>query len=675
MIKALQFVVSSLTLWLILALEGVVGAQERHALIIGNQTYSFSPLDNPISDARAIASVLGQAGFTVDVVEDADLASFAVAIHRLRAEIEPGDTALFYYAGHGVQFGQANYLLPIDVQVGDPGALPAQSIAAADVLRIMTEARPGITIMILDACRENPFPEFQDSFADGLATLEPSTTEGLIAFATAPGGVAVDGDGANSPFTSALVSTLVLPGLEIFDVFREVRARVRRATNALQIPTVNASLEQRFYFRPKSSVSLPPTTAGMPTLASVLWREISDSKDPSDFAAYLRLFPGGEHRQEAARLRGDLLATGARPRPITFGSQNTLGVPNGIGSLITACDQVSADDQDPMRIAAPVRFSLINTPLAIRTCTEALAEDPENPRLVFQLARSLDAAQRYYEAWHFYTKAAKAGYGAALSSLAYMYLTQRGVPPDEQVSAELYRRAALGGNLRAMVGIARAYRNGWGVPQSDAEARQWLELAASHSWPAALDNLALHYRKGLGVETDHQRAFELYSKAAEFGHTAAMDNLGTMYALGEFVGRDYARANAWYRRASDLGNRHGAFHLALHYLLGRGVEPDPMRAFELFELAASRGYPLAHTEIGMMFAEGTGVQRDLEEAFFRYLIASRMGNDKAERLLSNLAPHLSAEQTQRLQSRADDWLRENADDQSDPPRDTVLGFG
>src|SRR5688572_11631123 len=104
MIKALQFVVCSLTLWLILALQGVVLAQERHALVIGNQTYPFTPLDNPISDARAIASVLGQAGFTVDVLEDADLASFTVAIGRLRAEIEPGDTALFYYAGHGVQF-------------------------------------------------------------------------------------------------------------------------------------------------------------------------------------------------------------------------------------------------------------------------------------------------------------------------------------------------------------------------------------------------------------------------------------------------------------------------------------------------------------------------------------------------------------------------------------------
>jgi TPR repeat protein len=673
MIKALQLVVGALTLWPILAPQGTVWAQDRHALVVGNQSYSFSPLDNPVSDARAIASVLGQSGFTVDVVEDTDLAGFRVAIDRLRDEIEPGDVALFYYAGHGVQFGKANYLLPVDVLIEEPRALPAQSVAAGEVLHRIAEARPGITIMILDACRENPFPKFQDSFADGLATLEPSASEGLIAFATAPGGVAVDGDGANSPFTSALVSTLVLPGLEIFDVFREVRARVRRATNALQIPTVNASLEHRFYFRPQSSVSRP--IAGMPTLPAVLWREIRDSKDPSDFATYLRLFPGGEHGREAAQLQGELLAAGARPHPILFARSSNPGVPNGIGSLITACDQVSADDQDPMRIAPPVRFSLINTPLAIRACTEALAEDPDNPRLVFQLGRALDAAQRYNDAWHFYAKAAKAGYGAALSSLAYMYLTQRGVPHDVRISAELYRRAALRGDLRGMVGIARAYRNGWGVPQSNAEARQWLELAASHWWPAALDNLALHYRSGLGVDTDYRRAFELYSKAADLGHAAAMDNLGTMYSLGEFVDQDDAKANDWYRRASDLGNRHGAFHLALHYLQGRGVDPDPRRALELFELAASRGYPLAHTEIGTMFAQGIGVQRDLEEAFFRYSIASRMGNEKAARLLSQLAPQLSVEQTQRLQMRTEDWLRENADDQSNPPRDTVLGFG
>ena len=675
MSRTLQAVIRALALWCIVTWHGAAWAQARHALVVGNQSYSFAPLENPSNDARAMASALAQSGFEVEVLEDADLATFRAAVEDLRAEVQPGDTALFYYAGHGVQFGGANYLLPTDVDINAPARLPAQSVSAAEVLETMGQGQPGITIMILDACRENPFPEFEEAFGDGLATLEPSSTEGVIAFATSPGGVAVDGDGTNSPFTAALVSTMVLPGLEIFDVFREVRARVRQATNALQIPTINASLERRFYFRPEGGVDLEAAASGALTLASVLWREISESHDPSDFATYLQLFPTGEHRESAARRGAELLASGAQARPISFARADHFGLPKGIESFVTPCDQVAADGQDPMRLAQPVRFGLINTPLAVRACTVALAQEPDSPRLTFQLGRALDAAERYGEARHFYIRAAASGYGAALSSLAYMYLAERGVARDDEVSADLYRRAALAGNLRGMVGIARAYRNGWGVPQSDAEARRWLELAASHWWPAALDNLALHFRKGLGVETDLARAFELYRKAAEFGHTAAMDNLGTMYALGEFVAQDHAMANTWYQRASDLGNRHGAFHLALHYLHGRGLPRDPARALELFELAASRGYPLAHTEIGTMFANGMGVEPDLEEAGFRYLIASRMGNDKARPLLAELWPRLAAERQRRVFDRAKEWLWENADDHRDPPRDTILGFG
>jgi uncharacterized caspase-like protein/TPR repeat protein len=675
MSRSVQIAIGALVLWCIATCHGTAWAQARHALVVGNQSYSFSPLANPSNDARAVAAALAQSGFAVEIVEDADQATLRTALQKLRAAVQPGDIALFYYAGHGVQFGGANYFLPVDIDIDAPARLPTRSVSAAEVLEVMGEARPGITIMILDACRENPFPEFEEAFGDGLATLEPSSTEGLIAFATSPGGVAVDGDGANSPFTSALVSTLVLPGLEIFDVFREVRARVREATNALQIPTINASLERRFYFRPPSSVELQAPAAGAPTLASVSWREIHDSQDPADFATHLRLFPNHETSAEAAQRRADLLAQGARARPISFTRTGPIDIPDGIGSLMTPCDQVAADGQDQMRIAQPVRFGLINTPLAIRACIVALGEDPSNPRLTFQLARALDAAERYVEARHFYIRAGSAGYGAALASLAYMYLAERGVARDEKLSAELYRKAALAGNLRGMVGIARAYRNGWGVPPSHAEARRWLELAASHWWPAALDNLALYYREGLGVGVDLRRAFELYQQAAGFGHTAAMDNLGTMYALGEFVDQDYTTANAWYQRASDLGNRHGAFHLALHYLRGHGLARDPSQALELFELAASRGYPLAHVEIGTMFERGLGVAQDPEEAGFRYVIASYMGNTKGRRLFTELWPRLSSEQQRRVFDRAGAWLRENGEDQRDPPRDTILGFG
>ncbi len=639
-------------------------AAARHALVIGNGAYGFAPLDNPRNDARAIAGVLSELGFQVVLLEDASLAQFEAGVQRLHAELADGDTALFYYAGHGVQYRGINYLLPTDIKLRSPDQLPGQAPSLNQIMALIQRTRVGITIVILDACRNNPFGAFADAFGNGLASVERGSSESLIAYATAAGELALDGVGGNSPFTAALVTALGRPDVEIFDLFRQVRGRVREATDGLQLPWISGSLEHEFYFHraPDQAAVTPPAAPaenGQITVASVLWNEIRSSNDPADFDAFLHSFPGSPMAPAAADRRQLLVRRGAEPHPLSLPAPAAAPIEGSLESYIRPCDLVAADDQDPLRVAPAVRTGLVNTRLAIRTCAQDLAREPDSPRLSFQLGRALDVAERFDEARHFYDQAAAAGYGAAFSNRAYMYLTGRGVARDERRSADDYRQAALRGNDRGRVGIARAYREGWGVPQSFVHARSWLELSVANYWPNAMDNLALYYREGLGVERDLAKAFDLYQRAADLGQTAAMDNLGMMYARGEYVAKDPLEANRWFRKASDLGNQHGAFHLGLAYLNGAGVPQDQAEALRLLELASARGYPRAETEIGTIYRAGLGVAADPAEALFRYEIAGAMGDAKGKRLLAELLPALPPATAAATRARAEQWLRLN----------------
>ncbi len=638
-------------------------AAARHALVIGNGAYPFSPLDNPRNDARAIAGVLSELGFQVVLLEDANLARFKAGVQHLQASLAHGDTALFYYAGHGVQYRGINYLLPTDIKLRSPDQLPAGAPSLNQIIAEIQQAKVGITIVILDACRNNPFGAFADAFGNGLANVERGAGESLIAYATAAGEAALDGTGGNSPFTAALVTALGRPHVEIFDLFRQVRGRVREATDGLQLPWISGSLEHEFYFNgPDVQTAEPkpaPAESGAITVASVLWNEIRGSNDPADFEAFVRAFPSSPMAGPAADRRQLLVRRGAEPHPLTLPQPAAPPLEGSLESYVRPCDLVAADDQDPLRVAPAIRTGLVNTRLAIRTCALDLAREPDSPRLLFQLGRALDIAERFDEARHFYEQAAAKGYGAAYSNLAYMYLTGRGVARDDRRSADDYRQAALLGNDRGRVGIARAYREGWGVPQSFVHARSWLELSVSNYWPNAMDNLALYYREGLGVAPDPAKAFDLYQRAADLGQTAAMDNLGMMYAQGEYVAKDPVEANRWFKKASDLGNRHGAFHLGLAYLNGNGVARDPAAALRLLELAAARDYPRAETEIGTMYRAGLGVAADPAEALFRYRIAGAMGDDKGKRLLAELLSEVPPATVAATKARAEQWLRLN----------------
>ncbi len=237
--------------------------EQSIALVIGNGQYKDSPLPNPVNDARAIAKALTASGFKVTVRENAGQKDMQLAMRDFGDALKNGGVGLFYYAGHGMQVKGRNFLIPVDAQIQREDEVAYNSVDAGQVLDKMEAANNRLNIVILDACRNNPFARSFRSGGAGLAQMDAPVGT-LIAFATAPGSVASDGDGQNGLYTQHLLQSLQKPGTKIEYVFKNVRASVRKDSGGKQIPWESTSLEGDFVFVP-----LPPTPAVVANLASI----------------------------------------------------------------------------------------------------------------------------------------------------------------------------------------------------------------------------------------------------------------------------------------------------------------------------------------------------------------------------------------------------------------------
>jgi hypothetical protein len=235
-------------------------SQKRVALVIGNSAYQNAvELPNPRNDARAVSATLRGLGFEVVEGEDLTKSGMDEKVQDFADKVGNADVALFFYAGHGMQISGRNYLVPIDAKLERPTAADFETIDADRILGYMS-AENRIAIALLDACRDNPLARtFARSLgatrsgAVGRGLAVPSTSGGglLIGFATAPGDVASDGDGANSPFTSALIRHLPAKGLEIEQVLKRVKADVIKETGNQQRPWVNSDIAVDLYLNPE----------------------------------------------------------------------------------------------------------------------------------------------------------------------------------------------------------------------------------------------------------------------------------------------------------------------------------------------------------------------------------------------------------------------------------------
>jgi hypothetical protein len=231
-------------------------AETRVALVIGNGDYRNVPLKNPANDAQDIAGSLKTLGFTVSLAVDSDLAGMMRAIRDFGNSIRDKNTvALFYYSGHGVQYQGANYLIPSKSDIQESDELPYLSVNADFILSKMQAAGDKLNIVILDACRNNPFIGSDRSGERGLTVVSNALPpDSLIVYATAPGRTADDGEGRNGLFTSALLKHLADPNIDVEMMVRRVREEVVKASGGKQVPWNNSSLSGNGFYLVKKAV-------------------------------------------------------------------------------------------------------------------------------------------------------------------------------------------------------------------------------------------------------------------------------------------------------------------------------------------------------------------------------------------------------------------------------------
>jgi hypothetical protein len=231
-------------------------SQPRVALVMGNAAYQTAPLRNPVHDAADMAMTLRQLGFDVSLLQNAERRAMEDAIEGFNRQLRRGGIGLFYFAGHGVQVEGENYLIPLQARIEREQDVRYEAVPVGRVLAAMEDAGSEVNVVILDACRNNPYARQWRSSQRGLAAVQAMGGV-LIAFATQPGGVASDGEGRNGLYTAQLLRHMTTPGLNLESMLKRVRAAVVRATHGKQIPWESSSLISEFFFVPQHDDSSP----------------------------------------------------------------------------------------------------------------------------------------------------------------------------------------------------------------------------------------------------------------------------------------------------------------------------------------------------------------------------------------------------------------------------------
>jgi hypothetical protein len=493
-------------------------AEKRVALVIGNSAYqTVEKLPNPTADAKLMSDTLLSLGFFVvggGAQLDLDKDGFDAALRKFGTELIGADVALFYFAGHGVETHGLNYLVPVDAHPADGGDVFIQTVGMAGILDQMEKSGTKINLLMLDACRDNPFRNRGvNSTTGGLAQVQapPGT---LISFATQPRSVSFDGEDGHSPYTRALAATMQHPGFGLFKTFNEVGLAVEKATHGQQLPWLSSSpIAGSFYF------------AGKPANDPV--QQVSLS--PEAPVSPIRLSDEALHRD-----------------------------------LVTDCDRLAAMPYDTGHTPdlPGVEQIKINIPQAAAACNDAMQRYPEVARFVFEAGRVANARKDFAEARRFYDRAAAAGYPMALNNIGGMYEGGDGVRVDDAEAARWYRKAVIAGEPIAMVDLGWLEEMGHSVPKDCADAVRLYETAVKAGIPSAMNNLGLLYLRGKCVRRDFAEARRLFEQGIALGEPACMNGLGVIYNEGDGVPRNMSLSRQWFEKAAALGDHEARQNLA-----------------------------------------------------------------------------------------------------------------
>ncbi len=445
--------------------DAAMAREQRVALVIGNSKYASAPLANPVSDARAMAAALKTMGFRVIALEDATAAQMADAVRRFSETLKPGGVGLFFYAGHGMQVKGRNFLIPVGADIQREDEVAFNSYDAGQVLERMEASKSRINIVILDACRNNPFTRSFRSSTQGLANLD-APFGSYLAMATAPGRVASDGSEGNGLYTRHLLGAMKTPGIPIEEVFKRTRIKVMEATDNQQVPWDYSSLSGDFYFIPSEEVA-------------------------------------------AAQLA----------KPSTAAVAGTAGRPQVKLASAAASSQGHAGAADAL---APSP-----SPAAARKEREAhSAESAANASTAYELAMQLKVGRKPLQqdlprALKLFVEAGSKGHVAAQVEAAQAYARGYGTEKSCKDAIAWAAKAARGGSIEGAVLAADLNRADCAGERNLGESVRWYRVAADKGAAAAQFALGVLYLNGDGVAKDVGEARKWLTAAAGQGNTSA----------------------------------------------------------------------------------------------------------------------------------------------------------
>ena len=469
-------------------------AAEKVALLIGNNEYESAPaLYNPVNDVRLIDEALRSHGFDVTRVENQNLAEMNRSLRRFRAKADAAEVAMIYYAGHGIEIGGVNYLIPTDAELLDERDAPGEAVTVASMLEQISGAGK-LKLMVLDACRDNPFADriIRDNrgrnVGRGLARTTAAASDTLVAYAAAAGAITSDGPrGGNSPFTAAFAKALSGPARDVRLLFGSVRD-IMRSQAPQSEPFVYTSLGGSDYLIQKPTA---PQSA-----ASDVGRDYQLAERIGTAAAWEAFL---------AQYR------------------------NGGGLYVSLAEAALTKIRDAGSV-------VISEPVVVE---EDVIVDEVDPNAVNVARLALEA---------------EAGSVSAMAQLGWAYLKGIGAQQNGAEAIKWYKRAAELGDAQSMHNLGIIYYNGEIVRKNGPAAIEWHKKAIAAGENEAFFSLGLVYFDGNLVDRDAEFAFSQFSQGANLGDPASMFMLALMYDEGDGVDRDPFQAAEWLTSALDRGD-------------------------------------------------------------------------------------------------------------------------